>query len=36
MPRVLEASAAPRFIDAMGHMNVAWYLHLFDRATWNF
>jgi acyl-CoA thioesterase FadM len=32
----LEASVEPRFIDAMGHMNVAWYVHLFDRATWVF
>jgi acyl-CoA thioester hydrolase len=30
----LEASVEPRFIDLMGHMNVAWYVHLFDRATW--
>src|SRR5882672_2311179 len=30
----LQASVEPRFIDAMGHMNVAWYVHLFDRATW--
>jgi acyl-CoA thioester hydrolase len=30
----LEAAVEPRFIDAMGHMNVSWYVHLFDRATW--
>jgi acyl-CoA thioesterase FadM/ketosteroid isomerase-like protein len=30
----LQASVEPRFIDAMGHMNVSWYVHLFDRATW--
>src|SRR5262249_22376637 len=30
----LEASVEARFIDAMGHMNVAWYVHLFDQATW--
>jgi acyl-CoA thioesterase FadM len=35
-PPTLEASVEPRFIDAMGHMNVAWYVHLFDRATWAF
>ena len=34
LPRTLEASVEPMFIDAMGHMNVAWYVHLFDRATW--
>lgn len=26
----------PRFVDAMGHMNVAWYVHFFDRAVWSF
>jgi acyl-CoA thioester hydrolase len=33
-PRTLAAAVEPGFIDAMGHMNVAWYVHLFDRATW--
>lgn len=36
LPRTLEASVEPRFIDGMGHMNVAWYVHLFDLATWAF
>jgi acyl-CoA thioester hydrolase len=36
LPATLEASVEPRFIDEMGHMNVAWYVHLFDRATWAF
>jgi acyl-CoA thioesterase FadM len=31
-----QASVEPRFIDEMGHMNVSWYVHLFDRATWAF
>jgi len=35
-PRTLEATVEPRFIDAMGHMNVAWYVHLFDGGTWGF
>jgi acyl-CoA thioester hydrolase len=35
-PRTLEAEVEPGFIDAMGHMNVMWYVHLFDRATWSF
>lgn len=30
----LEAEVEPRFVDAMGHMNVAWYTHLFDKAVW--
>ncbi len=36
LPRMLEAVVEPRFIDSMGHMNVSWYVHLFDRATWAF
>jgi acyl-CoA thioester hydrolase len=34
MPRTLEATVEQRFIDLNGHMNVAWYVYLFDRATW--
>jgi acyl-CoA thioester hydrolase len=30
----LEGVVEPRFLDAMGHMNVGWYAHLFDRAVW--
>jgi acyl-CoA thioesterase FadM/ketosteroid isomerase-like protein len=36
LPVYLQASVEPRFIDANGHMNVAWYIHLFDRAVWAF
>lgn len=32
----VEAVVEPRFLDAMGHMNVAWYVHLFDRGVWAF
>lgn len=32
----VEAAVEPRFLDAMGHMNVAWYVHLFDRGIWEF
>src|SRR6478672_6521254 len=32
----VEALVEPRFLDAMGHMNVAWYVHLFDRGIWTF
>jgi acyl-CoA thioesterase FadM/ketosteroid isomerase-like protein len=32
----VEAQVEPRFLDAMGHMNVAWYVHLFDRGIWSF
>lgn len=34
LPLTLEAEVLPQFIDDMGHMNVSWYVHLFDRATW--
>ena len=34
LPLALEATVEARFIDDMGHMNVSWYVHLFDRATW--
>jgi len=29
-----EGEVEARFIDHNGHMNVAWYVHIFDRATW--
>jgi acyl-CoA thioesterase FadM/ketosteroid isomerase-like protein len=32
----VEARVESRFLDAMGHMNVAWYVHLFDRGVWMF
>jgi acyl-CoA thioesterase FadM/ketosteroid isomerase-like protein len=32
----VEATVEPRFLDAMGHMNVAWYVYLFDRGVWEF
>ncbi|MES1184298.1 MAG: thioesterase family protein [Myxococcales bacterium] len=32
----VEALVEPQFLDAMGHMNVAWYVHLFDRGIWTF
>lgn len=32
----VEAAVEQRFLDAMGHMNVAWYVHLFDRGIWAF
>jgi acyl-CoA thioester hydrolase len=34
LPLLLEATVEPSFIDMMGHMNVSYYVHLFDRATW--
>jgi acyl-CoA thioester hydrolase len=35
-PLTHAAEVEPRFIDLNGHMNVAWYVHLFDQATWAF
>lgn len=32
----VQGLVEPRFVDAMGHMNVAWYVHFFDRGVWAF
>jgi len=32
----LQAVVEPRFLDSMGHMNVAWYVDLFNRGVWTF
>jgi YbgC/YbaW family acyl-CoA thioester hydrolase len=32
----IEGVVEPRFLDGMGHMNVAWYVHFFDRGVWAF
>src|SRR4051812_34308389 len=31
-----EGVVEAHHIDPMGHMNVAWYLHWFDRGIWEF
>lgn len=31
-----QAAIDADYLDEMGHMNVMWYTHLFDRATWVF
>jgi acyl-CoA thioester hydrolase len=33
LPITLEAVVDEEYLDANGHMNVSWYLHLFNRAT---
>jgi acyl-CoA thioester hydrolase len=33
--RTLSATVESSYIDSMGHMNVAKYVHLFDLATWD-
>ncbi len=34
LPRVHRATIPEDYRDEMGHMNVMWYLHLFDRGAW--
>ncbi len=31
-----QAAVLQEHLDEMGHMNVMWYTHFFDRATWGF
>ena len=33
LPATYEATIPEDYLDMMGHMNIAWYLHLFMRAT---
>ncbi|MCP4358263.1 MAG: thioesterase [Chloroflexi bacterium] len=35
LPRVYEAAITADYLDRMGHMNVRYYLHIFDDATWD-
>jgi len=32
----VEAMVESEFLDAMGHMNVKWYAHLFDQGVWTY
>lgn len=36
LEHTISATVETRFLDAMGHMNVTWYVHLFDRGIWEF
>ena len=36
LPLTLQSEVKPEYVDALDHMNVMWYTHLFDQATWNF
>jgi len=36
LPITYQKTIPEDFIDLMGHMNVMWYTHLFDRATFHF
>lgn len=36
LPLYYQETIPADYIDAMGHMNVRWYMALFDQATWYF
>jgi len=36
LPITYQAAIPKEYLDEMNHMNVMWYAHLFDRATWRF
>lgn len=36
LPITHRATVPESYLDVMGHMNVMWYTHLFDRGTWQF
>ncbi|MBI5064082.1 MAG: thioesterase family protein [Desulfatitalea sp.] len=36
LPLYHRQTIPTEYIDAMGHMNVRWYMALFDNATWRF
>lgn len=36
LPATYQATIPPEYRDEMGHMNVMWYAHLADRATFSF
>jgi acyl-CoA thioester hydrolase len=36
LPLFQRASIPPDYLDQMGHMNIRWYVGLFDEAIWQF
>ena len=36
LPKTLEAVVPEECLDAMGHVNVAWYTHYFSEAMFGF
>lgn len=34
LPLTLQAAVETKHLDQLDHMNVMWYMHFFDRATW--
>ncbi|MCB9452601.1 MAG: thioesterase family protein [Anaerolineaceae bacterium] len=36
LPKYHRATIIPDYLDAMGHMNIRWYMAIFDDAAWKF
>ena len=36
LPVYHRETISDRYLDLMGHMNVRWYMALFDQAAWNY
>ncbi|MCB9456660.1 MAG: thioesterase family protein [Anaerolineaceae bacterium] len=36
LPSFHRATIVPEYLDAMGHMNIRWYMAIFDDAAWKF
>ena len=36
LPVYHQETITDKYLDLMGHMNVRWYMALFDKATWNY
>ena len=36
LPRYHRKTIPTDYLDVMGHMNIKWYMALYDRAAWNF
>lgn len=34
LPRTHRITIPPDYLDEMGHMNIMYYIHIFDRAAW--
>jgi acyl-CoA thioester hydrolase len=36
LPRLRQATIGPEYLDAMGHMNIRWYMAFYDETAWAF
>ena len=36
LPRFHQATIGPEYLDAMGHMNIRWYMAFYDETAWGF